>query len=87
MGSVIIEPVSENYARLTRKSELTGAQNVMLIPVSAKRLNDYYVNQNNPEKRQHVQTAFPELNADLREFILTGISPVEWSEAFMDRPE
>lgn len=33
---------------------------------------------------QLIQEAFPHLNADEREFILTGITTPEWDEAFGD---
>jgi hypothetical protein len=30
----------------------------------------------------HAQTAFPELNSDDREFLISGISPKGWKEMF-----
>ena len=33
-----------------------------------------------------IQEAFPMLNADQREFILTGITPEEWAETFGEDP-
>lgn len=29
-----------------------------------------------------IQDAFPNLNADQREFLMTGITPAEWNETF-----
>jgi len=29
-----------------------------------------------------IQNVFPHLNADEREFLMTGITPVEWGEMF-----
>jgi len=34
-----------------------------------------------------IQDAFPNLSADDREFILTGITPEEWDEHFSDEDE
>ena len=34
-----------------------------------------------------IQDAFPELNDDEREFMLTGITPAEWDVLFNDRDE
>lgn len=31
---------------------------------------------------QHIQNAMPELTADEREFLLTGMTPEEWDAAF-----
>ena len=35
----------------------------------------------------HVQDAFPKLDDDTREFMLTGLSPEEWDELFGDDDE
>lgn len=35
-------------------------------------------------KGAHVQYAFDNLNADEREFLITGITPAEWKEIFKD---
>ena len=34
-----------------------------------------------------IQDAFPDLNEDEREFMLTGITPAEWDVLFNDRDE
>jgi predicted esterase len=36
---------------------------------------------------QFIQKAFDNLNAEEREFLITGITPSEWNEAFKDEPE
>lgn len=38
-------------------------------------------------KQVLIQDAFPELNEDEREFMLTGITPDEWNVLFNDRDE
>ena len=38
--------------------------------------------QMNSHSRPLVQNAFPDLSADDREFILTGITPEEWDQIF-----
>jgi hypothetical protein len=50
----------------------------MTIPVSYERILAWATG---VDKRM-VQDAFPELNADQREFLLTGILPDEWDALF-----
>lgn len=59
-----------------RRSELTGKLHTMNLPVTAQEAQDWQQDPNAP----HVQDAFPNLTADEREFILTGITPDEWDE-------
>lgn len=48
----------------------------MDLPVTEKQLEIY------AEGKEHIQDVFPDLNADQREFIKTGITPAEWLELF-----
>ena len=45
------------------------------IPVSEQQMANY-------EAGMHIQDAMPNLSADDREFILTGITPEQWDEIF-----
>ncbi|AWY06140.1 hypothetical protein PBI_SUZY_35 [Gordonia phage Suzy] len=65
----------------TKASQLTGETHTRVIPVSPKALEEWLVGQANGSA-PHIQVAFPELSADDREFILTGITPEEWESAF-----
>ncbi|MFF2551856.1 hypothetical protein ACFVUS_12700 [Nocardia sp. NPDC058058] len=40
-----------------------------------------------PDQREHVQTALPFLDADHREFLITGMTPDEWAEVLGDEPD
>lgn len=63
-----------------RKSIITGQLNLMAIDVDPVKLETW---DNTPKNsRPLVQEAFPELNAEEREFILSGITPEEWLEIF-----
>lgn len=68
-------------AHLTRMSILTGKIATLHFPQFTqeefeRRLAAW-------ERREFlIQEAFPELSADEREFILSGITPVEWNEEF-----
>lgn len=60
---------------ITRKSEVSGIVRTRDIPVTEFQYQLYL----NGVK---VQDAFPQLNSDDREFILTGITAEEWNELF-----
>ena len=49
----------------------------MEIDVTPEQLRDFY-----QDKLGLIQDAFPHLNFEEREFILTGITPEEWDELF-----
>ena len=61
-----------------RRSQLTGCIHSMDIPVTEERVIAY-LTRTDPRL---VQEAFPELDADQREFIMTGITPAEWASVF-----
>ena len=70
------------YTPLTMTSELTGEVHTRRLPVSQARLLEWM---STPEHRRPlVQEAFPDLNEDDREFILTGATPEEWEAEFGD---
>lgn len=68
---------------VSRVSAITGIVHVMEIPVP-KYLEEYLMEW--IAKRgigmPYVQVAFPMLNADQREFIISGVTPEEWKEYF-----
>ena len=67
------------YITILRKSPFTGNVNQMDIPMSAM---DFALAEERWENGVLIQDAFPNLNADQREFIKTGITPEEWAETF-----
>jgi len=56
---------------IERKSILSGNVNVMDIDVTPAQIDAW-------EQGMLVQSAMPDLSADEREFIMTGITPNEW---------
>ncbi len=60
---------------ITRKSTLTGVVRTRDLPVTKEQLDAWLAG-------QFAQDAFPHLSADDREFIISGITPEEWAEAF-----
>ena len=56
---------------VVRKSQLTGVEHSMDLPVTEDQMLEYLGG-------ALLQDAFPQLNADQREFLHTGITPEEW---------
>jgi len=66
---------------ITKKSQLTGEEHSMNLDVSQDQMTRFY---NRKETGEYVQTIFPNLNPEEREFILTGITPDEWNDFIVD---
>ena len=62
---------------ITRTSDLTGVTRTMDLPITLVQILAW-------QHGKLVQEAFPQLNADQREFIMTGISAEEWDEIFAE---
>lgn len=60
---------------ITRTSTLSGHISSMNIDVTLEQVALW-------EQGELVQNAMPNLSADEREFIMTGITPTEWNEMF-----
>ena len=70
-----IEHVAENMVRITKTSMLSGLQRSMDLPVRQGHIEHWLGG-------ALIQDAMPHLDADQREFLMTGITPAEWDEAF-----
>ena len=68
-----IEHISENKVFVQKKSMLSGKVNSMMIPTSQDKI-EYWL-----QSGELIQNVMPDLDAEQREFIKTGISPEEWS--------
>ena len=60
---------------ITKTSPFSGNTNVMEIDVTQEQIALW-------ESGTLIQNAMPNLSADEREFIMTGITPEEWDSAF-----
>ena len=60
---------------IIRTSPFSGNTNSMEIEVTQEQLSSW-------ESGVLIQNAMPNLSADEREFIMTGITPEEWDSAF-----
>lgn len=66
---------------VTARSGMSGATNTRTIPLA---FNALQAGLRAREAGAMIQDAFPDLSADDREFLMTGITPEEWDTAFAD---
>lgn len=64
-----------DLVRVERISPFSGKKNVMYFKTSQEKVENWIKNWPNVP---YVQDEFPELNADEREFLRSGITPEEW---------
>ena len=63
--------------KVTRQSAITRKINTMELPITQEHLDMYET-----VGDILIQDAFPNLNEEQREFILSGITPQEWNDTF-----
>lgn len=63
---------------ITRISEFSGLSHTLDLDITAEQMKKF-------KDGMPVQKAFPHLDADQREFILTGITPEEWEVMMNDK--
>lgn len=63
--------------KVSRRSVFTREMNSMVLPVSQERIEIWASGAG-----ALVQDAFPELDADQREFLMSGATPKEWDDMF-----
>ena len=73
---MILEHIAENLVLVTNVSILSGKTNSMALPIRQGQV-EYW-----QRSGELIQNVFPHLNADQREFLMTGITPDEWDSAF-----
>jgi hypothetical protein len=61
--------------RMTRQSRITGKVNTREIPATPEQFEAW-------QRGMLVQDAFPDASPEDREFIISGITPEEWTETF-----
>ena len=61
--------------QITRTSMISGNTNTMELNVTQEQLTAW-------KSGVHIQVAMPQLNAEEREFVKTGMTPTEWNELF-----
>lgn len=71
----------DGHLTITRTSITSGRRNTMTLPVTRAQLARHGCGGST------IQDVFPELTADQREFILSGMTPEEWNNAFPPEDE
>lgn len=59
--------------RITRVSSFTGIEHTLEVPCTEAQLHDW-------QNGTMIQNAMPDVPAELREFVISGITPEEWNE-------
>lgn len=70
--------------KISKKSIISGNVHEMDIPLTEEQLNEGYAKMENGFL---IQDAFPMLDDDAREFLLTGITPEEWESMYSEEDE
>ena len=76
-----IEHIAENKVFVHKKSMLSGKVNSMVLPTTQGKI-EYWL-----QSGELIQNVMPDLDAEQREFIKTGISPEEWDNMCGDKDE
>lgn len=70
----------KDIARVTQRSPLTGKNNTMELQVTPEQIGIW-------QAGQLIQYAMPQLNADEREFLISGSTPDDWKTMFPPEDE
>lgn len=73
------EIISVDTVRVTAVSDMTGSVSSLDIKISP---DDFLYGLAIWQDGEMIQNAFPNLKSSEREFIMTGIHPIEWEEKF-----
>lgn len=60
---------------ITKKSPRTGKENTLDLPITQEQLDNW-------QAGTLIQNAMPNLDADQREFLITGLTKEDWDEIF-----
>ena len=66
---------TSDAVHVSKTSMMSGKENTMSLTFTRQQYDDW-------KAGQLIQNAMPNLSADEREFIMTGITPEEWDSAF-----
>ena len=66
--------------KITRTSPFSGEVNTLEVPCTEEQFNAW-------RNGTSIQRAMPNVPAELREFLMTGITPEEWNETFPEEDD
>ena len=64
---------------VTNVSQMSGKETTMELDITHEQLDRF---ENRRANGEYVQTIFPNLTKGEREFLLTGVTPIEWEQMF-----
>lgn len=67
-----------NVMQITRRSEVSGRDNTMDLPVTEQQLINWLGTKDSPG--QLIQHVMPHLSNEQREFLISGCTPEEWAK-------
>ena len=73
--------------KVCRTSPFSGKQNCFVFEMTAEQREQYLMNEAREPGCKLIQEIFPELTADEREFLKTGLAPGEWEQLFPEDEE
>lgn len=82
---VLIQAISSTHVNLTRKSTLDKKVRTLLVPVNSAELIKFYEIYHRSD-RPSIQRIFPDLDPDMREFVLSGTPGNIYDNFFYDKP-
>jgi hypothetical protein len=76
------EPTADSTpsTKIIRVSPISGKENTIELPITPEQMAAY-------ENGVYIQVAMPNLTAEQREFVMSGITPSEWDEMFANDEE
>ena len=66
---------TNNAVHVSKTSMMSGEENTMSMTFTRQQYDDW-------KAGQLIQNAMPQLSAEEREFLMTGITPAEWDSVF-----
>jgi hypothetical protein len=64
---------------ITKTSQITNLEHTMDIPITQEQYEEI---ENRFQTKKHIQHIVPDLRPELREFLISGITPLEWEQHF-----
>ena len=86
-GDTAIVKCLDGTCAISRPSLATGRIGMMLMEVDYEKVTQFILDRLNGYPTKLIQDEFPELSAEQREFLMTGITPAEWLAMFPPEKE
>lgn len=78
-------PDNPSVLRITRRSDASGKENTLDLPVTEQQLQAWLGTKEQPGRL--IQHVMPHLSKDQREFLVSGCTPEEWARITAEEEE